>query len=357
MDNLKAVYDAEYMVNQASLDAMAASNDGETYYTFQYILAATLGMYQATLDVTYLERALTWAETMIAHATIVDYFNRLNWSGTYASVHAPVPIAYQLEDYQGSTELARLGAIIKVDAGLNAVYGARADVVLLFVKNNIVEKWLTDYNSLAWVNTQIADYGHLLNDKVVLLMSILSNLKIAGDNSYNVLLTNCANSLAARFQAYTGDSIVWDLGLFWNAPSPSDALTIDTSHGNRYPAAIMDCIAAGIIFDASYILGLSNLLKNIIWDGVILSPQFTNFVDGTNAIFPADSGDRPPWGNGLIYSGWVRLGEGNADVRAISNYILKAIMKGTSNPSLDYMNNVYGKMSLAGHMAKNLRLN
>ncbi|MDE2320508.1 MAG: fibronectin type III domain-containing protein, partial [candidate division NC10 bacterium] len=80
----QAIYDAEYQNNQTTLDAMAASGDGGTYYTFQYVFGGTLSMYEATHDVKYLERALAWAETMVSKATIIDSNGNHNWSGPWS---------------------------------------------------------------------------------------------------------------------------------------------------------------------------------------------------------------------------------------------------------------------------------
>ena len=75
--------------------------------------------------------------------------------------------------------------------------------------------------------------------------------------------------------------------------------------------------------------------------------MFTNYTDGSNGTFRT----RGAWGNGLIYSGFDTLARVDARVKTIVSATLDAILAGRSNPSLDYMNTVYGKVQLAGHAA------
>jgi hypothetical protein len=43
------------------LNRMAASGDGRIYYTFSYVMEATLAQYEGTRDRKYLEQVLRWA--------------------------------------------------------------------------------------------------------------------------------------------------------------------------------------------------------------------------------------------------------------------------------------------------------
>lgn len=341
----QAVYDAEYQNNQATLDAMAVSDNGDTYYTFQYVFGGTLSMYEATKDVKYLERALIWAETMVSKATTIDSNGNRNWSGTWASPYSPTPIAYQLEDLQGSTELARLARIIVTDSSLNSTYGVRAQTIHDFVKTHIVDKWLYVRGSESWFVYNSTTSGVWYNDKCALLVRILTDLYRMGDTPYLSLATTMVNGFKNRLVTFTANSLIWDQSL--NPDGSGHA--IDTSHANRYPDLAIDAVNAGIgSLTHNDLTGLSNLLTAVIWDQSPSSPQFTNYIDGNNDPF----GTRPAWNNGLIYSGWVKLAEYDAEVLVVADATLKAILMGTSNPSLDYMDNMHGKIALSGHLAK-----
>ena len=76
----------------------------------------------------------------------------------------------------------------------------------------------------------------------------------------------------------------------------------------------------------------------------------TNFIDGSNRAYKG----RGPWGNGLIYSGWITLGEFDPQVQQVCHAAFEAILAGKRNPSLDYNGSLYGRIELAGHLAKNL---
>jgi hypothetical protein len=354
----QAVYDAEYQKNQTSLDAMAASGDGNTYYTFQYAFGGTLSMYEATSDPKYLERALTWAETMVSKATIMDNNGNRNWPGPWLSPYSATPIAYQLYDLQGSTELARLARIIVMDPLLKNSYSSQAIAVYTFVRDQILNKHLFTRRGLHWFQDEVVHTSRNMNDKAALMIRILRDVYLASaslgsvDNStynYPDILVELATGFKGRFQPYQG-GLIWDKGLGDYGPIPPNDVTtyIDTSHANRYTFALVDLYDAGIVFTKDDVAGVSALLTNVIWSQSLTDPRFTNFIDGTN--YPALN--KTEWGLGQIYSGWVVLAAYNTQVRIVAGATLKAILAGTSNPSLDYMNNMHGRMALSGHLAK-----
>jgi hypothetical protein len=341
----QAIYDTEYQNNQAALDAMAASGDGGTYYTFQYTFSGTLSMYEATKDPKYLERALAWAETMVSKATIIDSNGNANWSGPWLSPYSATPIAYELYDLQGSTELARLARIILTNSTLNSIYGTRAQAIHGFVKNHIVDKWLYTRGEESWFVYHSVTLSIDYSDKCALLVRILTDLYRVGDTSYLTLATEMVNGFKDRLVVFTGNSLIWDQGLSPETPGHAP----DTEHANRYPDMVIDAINAGIgSITSTDLTKISNLLTAVIWDQSISSPQFTNYIDGNNDLFRT----RPAWNNGLIYSGWVKLAEYDAGVLAVSDAALKAIVAGVRNPSLGYMSTYHGKMALSGHLAK-----
>lgn len=55
-----------------------------------------------------------------------------------------------------------------------------------------------------------------------------------------------------------------------------------------------------------------------------------------------------------VKHGWIGLGEFDPEVQKIGDVVLNAILTGKRNPSLYYMNTMYGRIELAGHLAKNI---
>ena len=52
------------------------------------------------------------------------------------------------------------------------------------------------------------------------------------------------------------------------------------------------------------------------------------------------------------YTGWVTLGGYDARVQRVCRATFEAILAGKRNPPLDYNGSLYGRISLAGHLAK-----
>ena len=349
LDFYRSVFDRVYAENQSTYDAMAASGDQGTkdvYYTFQYVLAPTLSMYEALGDVNYLERALNWGSTMVDKAVLIDRDGFRNWSGDWDSPYAELPMYYMLWDLQGSTELARMARIVLTDESLAERYGAQAENIFNFVRNDIVEKHVWTRPGYSWfVYKACTELEETFNDKVVLLMRILNDVyQVSGESKLLDLNRQLAQCFQERLVPY-GGGLIWDPGV--GEPGNS---AMDTSHANRHPFAVADLYKSGLVFGASEVQGLANLFTQVIWDGSLEEPRFNNFIDGTN--HPAF--DRPEWGLGYIYAGWVRLGEFDPLVQEVADATLRAIEQGKSNASLNFNGTHFGRLSLAGHLASNL---
>lgn len=357
----KGVYDGEYTTNQATYDFYAASNDGENYYTFQPTLASTLSMYEATGDTNYLQRALTWGQTMVSAATIIDSNGNKNWSGDWASPYSGTPIAFQLHDFQGSTELARMARIVLTDSILTNAFRSQATNIYSFVRDHIANKHLYARSGLSGFLSNFNQTNTCVNDKPVLLLTLLVDLKItsealggADNTTYNypTVLSDMANGfkdrtgIKPRFESFNG-GLLWDKNLTFESPDYIGA-GWDTAHANRVPRVIISLYRAGVVLDISYVQGVADLLTEVIWNQSLADPMFSNFIDGGNEVFHG----RPAWNNGLVYWGWVNLAEFDEQTFTIMDAMLKAILAGVNNPSISYNDTHWGRLSLAGHLAK-----
>jgi hypothetical protein len=371
----KQVFDATLAANQATLNSIVKSGDSAQYYNMQYALDATISMYEATKDTSYLKQALSWADTMVSKATIIDNQGYANWSGTWHSPFSATPISLELNEIQGSVELSRLARLILTTPSLNAVYGPQAWTIFNFVKTDIVDK-----DIFARDNAAYPPKGQLFSDTNALLMRMLQDIvavepgayatttnwqalyttKPSGNGpykiSYSQLLQAWENEFQSRFSA-DGGGLIWDKGLSWYNRGYT---AIDTSHANRYPDMVTYTYNVGNAFSLADIQGMGTLLTKVMWNGSFASPEFTNFIDGSNKTFynypakaPTSSAPRPPWNNGLIYSGWVTLGQYDPQVQKVADAVLSAIMAGVRNPSLDDNASFWGLMELAAHLDKN----
>jgi hypothetical protein len=341
----QSFFDSIHARNAAWLDGQAASGDGPTYYSFSYILGGTLAMFQGTNDVKYLDRMFRWTDAMIAAARTTDEHGRKNWSGNWSSPWAKQPIAYMLEDLQGGAELARLARVTLTDSFLESTHGGPARKAYGFVKDHIIDKWLFKRDAKSWFLNVAHDESRLYSDKVAFLVRILLDLyQIDGNATYSLLASDLLESFTHRLTAYTNSSLIWDLTAPGKAP--------DTSHANRIPYMLVDAYESGVHITSTQLKGLSNLLTSVIWDRSSTSPRFRNYIDGDNS----DAYGRAAWNNGQIYSGWVTLGAYDPTVQHVAESVLAAMIAGVRNPSLDYMNSVYGKIALAGFTTRNMRV-
>jgi len=339
----QAVYDRTFVEHRALFDQMAeGGNVDANYYTFQYVLDATLCTFEATGDVAYLERALSWEETIVSKATILDRDGCRNWPASWKSPYADQPISYQLWDFQGTTELSRTARIVLRDPGLRQRYGPRATKILEFARNDIVDKHVDYRKGRDGFLGDADDRTRCINDKTVLLLTIVGDVaQVHADPKYALFARGLAAGLRNRFTRL-GDGLIWDQG-----KKGGDHLPWDTAHANRIPRAVVDLHEAGIVFTRDDVQGLARLWTRTIWDGSVDDPRFANFIDGTNDKYKG----RGPWGNGLVYSGWVALGRHDEESRRCAEAVLQAILSGKRNPSLDYNASAFGALELAGHLS------
>jgi hypothetical protein len=394
----RARYDEAFAPDEDDFDAMAASGNGDTYYTFQYVLDAALSVYEATADPTYLARAMAWAQAMISKATIIDASGYANWKGIWcvpeyfdAPAGEPCPhpeIAYQLEEFQGTTELARLARIVLLDPSSTPEQAALATDVRAFVAKHIVEKWgPKGRSSIGNLIANAADASSPLSDKTVLLGRILLDLQLvaealgplAGEQDYSGWLTAIAEGFTNRLVGYDPDNaqtcpsdgicndapgdgcgtqpatpppaepeaLTWDVGVGWY-----NCQALDTSHANRYPYFASELLHAQYIVQPAQITGLARLLSRVLYNGDSEDPRIRNFIDGSQCAFYSSGPDRV----GLIYSGWATLAEWDDEAFAVVDAVSSALVAGKCNPTLAYNGTVYGRMELAAHLAKAARL-
>lgn len=341
------VFDKQYQAHRTELDAMAAHpGPQDTYYTFQYALMGMLSMYEATGDVQYLERVLTWAETMISKAVVIDRSGKRNWPGPWKSPNADQPIYYDLWELQGATELGRLARIILTNPKLQSAYGKRASTVYEFVERDVIDKRLDNRETLAGHLNQVNQRGHQMIDRTAMLLRLLADACLIGRKpKYLQPTRELALGFKKRFQPYRG-ALIWDLDVGEPNHPP------DTAHANRFPLAVIDLYRAGIVFTREDVQGLADLFTKVIWNQSLSDPMFANFIDGSNGPFRG----RGPWNNGAIGDGWCALGQFDSQVRRVCDATLRAILAGRRNPSLDYNSSMWGILLLSGELAKGVAL-
>ena len=101
------------------------------------------------------------------------------------------------------------------------------------------------------------------------------------------------NGQEARFLPWQfPNALTWAHGKNWQGYTD-----FDTDHGNHLPFAVVQGFEMGQTFSANHIVGLSELLTKVLWDGSTGSPQVRNFMDGSNGPFLR-------FNNGRTFPGW-----------------------------------------------------
>ncbi len=330
-------FDRVWSLNKSALDSTVTASKGTGLYTFQYANEAIISMWEGTRDPKYLEQALTWAEKMLAAATLQDSNGYLYWRGTWASPYGlSEPNAFLLEELQGSTALARLAYVVLSDSTLS-LYHPRAAKVRDFVAKHVLDKWKFRGQE-TWCRNHLAQTTLMTHDKPALLGTIAVWMA-ALDAKYRPLADDMVAGHLAKLKPFNG-GLAWDIGL-----DNQGAKALDTGHANRWPALFEAARRTGYDVSAA-IKGVGDLLVSLRTDdnGAI---AFQNYLDGTNLVTSVCT---LPYRCGLIYSGWVMLAAKHPGVLAVASEMLDAIMAGKRNASLDISATFWGRLALAGHL-------
>jgi hypothetical protein len=86
----------------------------------------------------------------------------------------------------------------------------------------------------------------------------------------------------------------------------------------------------------------------VIWNRSTSDPMFTNYTDGSNGSYAGYG----PYGYGVIFAGWHTLPTLDTTAGTATAAVLDGIIAGTSNPSLDRMDSIYGQVVLAGYLTR-----
>jgi hypothetical protein len=354
--NYAAIYDAEYTASKTTYDNLAASSNELDLYSTIHQMMATTSMWEATSNLLYLNRALTWAETIISKATITDSNGKLNWPGAWASPYSATPIATELSTYQGTAELTRLARVILTTPSLSA-FNTRATAIYNHIKTHVVNNILITRNGQAFMDTLLSRTNNGMSDKPALMLRNILNLSqcsTALGNSDNVtyawpaLVAHYASGMKdhfgtlARFVPHAG-GLLWDKGFGLESPYTS----IDTEHANRVPVALIELYRAGVTFDKSYLDGITSLLNSQIWDKSLTlptSPRFVNFADGQNTAFRSYG----PYLNGVVAYGWNWLAEWSPTTFAAMDKLLTKVNTTTG----DRNDNAFYRIGLSAELAR-----
>jgi hypothetical protein len=286
-----------------------------------------------------------YLDNMLSKARDLNGDGYLEW-GPIDSNNRP----YQLYMYQSLGPMARAAALIMNNPTFRSKYQTQAQRYIRFVDDHVIQYWYKKVYNSSKVPCPV---GIVWDDKCSLGGMILSFMYQATvDVLYRDLAKGVGEGFKSRLQpARTG--WVWDNGIIPSGYGGVYAGVPDTAHTNRESMMVIYMHEAGIVFSLSDVQRMANTLADTIWNGSITNPLFSNYINGSNIVF---SNRTQPGSNGAIYLGWALVGGYSDKAQEAVSYLLKAIVDGKSNPSVDYNATSYGKVALSGHALRNSAL-
>ena len=266
--------------------------------------------------------------------------------------------------------LARTAAIIETHPAFAAAYGAQAAQLEAFVNQSVFQYWFDKVNGvyadpaspypagdIPWCSVALGGWGqYAYFPQQPMHLGILSAWMYQATQA--PLYLDAATRLAEEFKTnhlvlVNGD-YQWDLGQYTFEGGNEEGCQ-DTSHANRIPMMMQAMYENGIVFTAADMQALAGTLLNVIWNGSDTNPMFSNYIDGSDKPYQSTTA---AGANGLIYDGWAMLGQDSAEAQRVValsyQYILADDKAGIpTNPSLTVNDSSYGRMDLAGTLARN----
>jgi hypothetical protein len=159
---------------------------------------------------------------------------------------------------------------------------------------------------------------------------------------YSGLLDTLVGGTTARLTAWGTSGALWiNAGSISGDPG-------NTSHAGLFVYFMTRAYEDRRGVSLSQVQGVAKLLTTVLWNRSNSNPMFTNYTDGSNGSFAGYG----PYGYGVIYAGWQTLSVSDAAAASSTAAVLDGIIAGTTNPSLDTMNVIYGQVVLAGHLTR-----
>lgn len=378
--------DTVWAQNKNTFISMSNSGNYNDVYTLQFLIDGLIAMYEATDNATYIDRALMLVENEMASAVPDARDGRIGWPRTDGKSNF-------VDEARVSEYFSHLGAVIKTNPSLNSVYGSRADAVLTFTENNLLDKWLNDRNfgnyanTWDWVaNTQNEPSGTLsgyIQGQQILTSLAVRNMYAAGrtspahgTQSWNVLGNIVMGNFTKRLVTKSNGACVWDEGKFLWTDSKTGIM--DTFHSNEFPLAAITYYQDGNIVSSSNIQCLAKTFTRNIWNNKTTWPNPTqgksgsiwmnNYIDGQDINFADQkynwvSTSHPLYNTygGMssgVYSGWCYLGQYDKEAYTACNALytfVSTYSDNTANPVINRNSAAISKIALSGALAKSLR--
>jgi len=353
-----------YMIRETKeLDEQSRSGLSSTYYFTSYYLNGMLSAAEGTKDERLLRRVMHMIDTMISTAQPFEDHGRIYkvWRPFSITADSAVPRPNLHYTFQATVPIARAAALIMTDPAWKAKYGRSADRYVAFVDQSIIQYWYHSQlkDEIVWINPDLFPIWNDNGSNLGLIAAFL--YRANGDR----LCLGISRRIGRAFRSKLSPA---KTGWIWEnhtIPVGSDTDNVpgsvgnqegvpDTSHANREAFLMTSLYESKILFTRRDIARMANTLTDTLWNHSEENPSFSNYLNGSDKAYRVY---KEPGMNGSIYHGWALLGGYSQKAQRVILCVLKAILKGRDNPSLERNASSYGgKLGLCGHLLKNWAL-
>lgn len=291
------LFDADAAVNEPAELRLSLSPDSWDFYTLSYSIDELAGMFEATGDPKYADRALGFVENMMstarASSSLPGGAFRDQYLGWVSDNDGPPQEISLYESYCWRYVTRLLRTVRDSPLADDPAYRARYDRILSFAETNIFEKWYvrgandTIYRSRTHM---AAHWAYIALD-----LATITEDPARSDRYREVVrnidndLPNYPSSLRGQLRANDADPDAYWWSDVWGAPGPPQ----DVSHGNAVVAYVVEARDLGSEWSDADVARFSRTLTSFVIGRPGAHPEF---VDGTGR------------GNGWLADGFVKLG-------------------------------------------------
>jgi hypothetical protein len=275
-----SVWDTEHNAKYAKWSSW---KDSSYYYYLAYGLDGNIAMYEASKKTQYLDRALSYVDSVINNAQISSSLptsqykdSYLGWAGTASNSGLETPL---YETYLWRYVM-RMMRVIRQTPTLysNPTYRSQYDRILAFTETHVVDKWfsrfLNSYGRLPLpIRTHMASHwAYICLDVSTLTADATRKARCDGFRA------TIDAALRGQITPNPKDSSAYFWSDIWGSYSLPGQ---DTSHGNNVISYMVESHDQGSYWTDADIVGLKNLLAKIIWNGSYAAPTFSDLFDGS----------------------------------------------------------------------------
>ena len=347
----------------SGIESEVATGDCEVWYGTSYYLMGLAAAAEASGDVAIMDQLVALEGQMMDLAQpIVRGGRTYQEFGPWDADGLP----QILDTFQATGPLARTAAIIKRRPEFRVRYAAVGQRLTEHVDQSIFGFWFdkqTGYyrdplglwlgGTIPWLPVEFGGWGSYpyWSDKASHLGMMAAWMYEATGND---LYREYAERIGRGFRTHTAvqdGCLLWDLGTWPIQTGQNLAGVPDTSHANREPMMAVAMYELGIEFAIADLQGMGNTLALKIWNQDVITPRFSNYIDGENLLYRG----YPAWTNGNIAFGWDALGRYVPEAqRALAIACQADETLGYSDPSDRWNASPYGLIEMSGVLALNV---